>query len=199
MRPAPATPGRPSKQARSEPVEPGPKTEEPRANRKRTESGEGSAAALDPKLAYWTAAFANMTVLVGFAVAGIRHVRRGEVARHRRAMTIAAVLVVVFLVSYPLKVLFLGREDMDAWSPASVFTLRLHELCVMGMLLGGGLALMRGRRLARTRALLDTEEAPEATPESLAGHRRAGRTAVAAAVLAWASAGLVLAHMYGRS
>lgn len=153
---------------------------------------------MDPKLAYWTAAFANMTLLTGMAVFGVRHVRRGEIARHRRAMRIAAALVVLFLASYPLKVVLLGREDMSSWSHASVLLLRFHELCVAAMLVGGGLALVRGRRLARTRALLDASDAPEAAPEALVRHRRAGRVALTGAILGWASAGAVWIGMLSR-
>jgi len=114
---------------------------------------------VDPKLAYWTAAFVNMTALMGFAVAGVRHVRRGEVARHQRAMAIAGTLVLLFLASYPLKLAFLGREDTHAWSSVAVWVLRVHELCVAVMLLGGLLAFARGRRLARTRAVRDESNA----------------------------------------
>lgn len=153
---------------------------------------------MDPKVAYWTAAFANFTLLTAFAVAGVRHVRRGEVARHRRAMTIAAGLVVAFLVSYPLKVVFLGREDLGVWSATSVGVLRFHEVCVLAMVVGGTLALLRGRRLGRTRAVLTSPDAPAATPPMRAAHRRVGRVAVLGAILGWLSAGLVLAGMFAR-
>jgi uncharacterized membrane protein YozB (DUF420 family) len=154
---------------------------------------------VDPKLLYWTAAFVNMSVLTGLALAGVRHARRGEVARHRRAMRIAAALVGLFLVSYPLKLLLLGREDMHDWSTAAIWVLRLHELCVLIMLVGGGLALVRGLRLARTRALLDDPSAPEPSLAALAAHRRAGRIALPAAALAWLSAAGVWAGMLARA
>lgn len=154
---------------------------------------------VDPKLLYWTAAFVNMSVLAALALSGVRHARRGEVARHRRSMRIAAALVGVFLASYPLKLLFLGREDMHAWSTTAVWVLRLHELCVLVMLVGGGLALVRGLRLARTRALLDDPSAPEPAPEALTAHRKVGRIALPAAMLAWLSAAAVWAGMLARA
>lgn len=154
---------------------------------------------MDPKVVYWTAAFLNMAVLTGFALSGVRSIRRGDTARHRRAMTIAALLVVAFLVSYPLKLVWLGREDRAVWSALSVGVLRFHELCVLVMSIAGALALWRGRRLARTRAVLDTPDAPAADARSLAAHRRVGRIAVVGAVLGLLSAGFVLAGMYARA
>jgi len=153
---------------------------------------------VDPKLAYWTAALINMAILTGFALAGVRHVRRGETARHRRAMRIAGLLVLLFLISYPIKVLVLGREDRSDWTAMSVGVLRFHELCVLAMTIGGTLAWLRGRRLARTRAVLGTPDAPDAEPASLAAHRRVGRIAVVGAVLGLLSAGFVLAGMLAR-
>ena len=70
---------------------------------------------MDAKVAYWTAAFINLGVLTAFAAVGALRARRGEVARHRRAVTIAAALVVGFLISYPFKLWFLGRENLELW------------------------------------------------------------------------------------
>ncbi len=154
---------------------------------------------MDPKLAYWTAAFVNLGVLMGVALSGVRLVRRGEVARHRRAMRIAGSLVVAFLLSYPFKLAFLGREDLASWGAVHVGVLRVHELCVLVMLLGGTTAFALGRRLARTAAVDDSPDAPPATGEMLARHRLAGRAGVAGAVLGWITSGMVLAGMYARS
>ena len=52
-----------------------------------------------------------MLCVVGFAAAGVRAVRRGDTARHRRCMLTAATLVVLFVVSYVVKLATLGRED----------------------------------------------------------------------------------------
>lgn len=153
---------------------------------------------MDAKVAYWTAALTNMVVLTSFAIAGVRHIRRGEVARHKRAMTIAASLVGAFLVSYPIKLLLLGREDMATWSTASVWTLRFHELCVVAMVIGGAIALHRGLRLKRTRLFEPDGDAPPARPEDRQRHRLGGRIAVGGAILGALSATAVLVGMYGR-
>jgi uncharacterized membrane protein YozB (DUF420 family) len=154
---------------------------------------------MDPKLLYWTGATLNMAILVGFATFGIRQAGGGQVARHRRLMLLSVGLVVAFVVSYLLKLWLLGREDLGSWSPAAVWTLRFHELCVFTMLISGGLALRRGLRLARTRALIDSESAPEPLPGQIGRHRTVGRIAIFAAALGLLSAGAVLGGMYGRA
>jgi len=154
---------------------------------------------MDPKLIYWTGATLNMAVLLGLAVRGAGRARSGQVASHRRFMLSSVALVLAFVVSYLFKLLFLGREHLDTWTSGAVWTLRFHELCVFTMLISGGLAAWRGIGLARTRALLDSETAPEPRPEELRSHRLAGRVAVSAAALGLLSAGAVLGGMYGRA
>ncbi len=154
---------------------------------------------MDPKLIYWTGATLNMAVVLGLAVRGMGRARSGQVARHRRFMLSSVTLVLAFVVSYLFKLLFLGREDLSVWTSGAIWTLRFHELCVFTMLISGGLAAWRGIRLARTRALIDSESAPEPRPEELRSHRFAGRVAVFAAALGLLSAGAVLGGMYGRT
>jgi uncharacterized membrane protein YozB (DUF420 family) len=154
---------------------------------------------MDAKLAYWTAAALNMALLVGFAASGVRRVQDGQVAGHRRRMLTAVALVLAFVLSYAIKLAALGREDLSVWSDAAVWTLRFHELCVFTMLVSGGLALRRGLALARTQALIEDPDAPQALPEDLKSHGRVGRIAVFAAGLGLLSACAVLASMYGRA
>lgn len=141
----------------------------------------------DPKLAYWTAALANMLAIVALAVVAVRRIRRREILGHRRLMLSAASLVALFLVSYLAKVALLGREQLELWDPRYVWTLRFHETCVAAMVIAGSRALWLGaktgfRDAARARS-----------------HRRAGWTAVVSALLGLASAGYVLLGMYERS
>jgi uncharacterized membrane protein YozB (DUF420 family) len=154
---------------------------------------------MDAKLLFWSGALLNMTVIAGLAVHGVRCARRGEIRRHARSMRAAALLVGLFLVSYVLKLAFLGREDLERWSPTAVWLLRFHELCVLAMLLAGGGALWLSRRLRRSR--LFTREAADPAPPAhvVRRHRLAGRTALAGALLGAATAALVLLGMYERS
>jgi len=154
---------------------------------------------MDPKLAYWTGAFINMGVLAIFAIRGVLQVRRGEVARHKRSMTIAAILVAAFVISYVFKVMLLGKENLALWSPAAINSLRFHELCVLAMLIGGGLALYRGLAIRKTRLVTHDAEDPLPEPRTVRMHRLAGRVAVGAAMLGLASAAIVLASMYERA
>ncbi len=154
---------------------------------------------MDAKVIFWGAAVLNFAALTGFAVAGIQQIRRGERARHRRSMLIAASLVGVFLVAYVVKLATLGREDLDTWSSAAVWTLRFHELCVLAMLIGGGTALVLGGRIKKSRLFATTPDAPAPSPSDLHRHRIAGRVALAGAVLGVVSAGFVWLGMLSRS
>ena len=154
---------------------------------------------MDGKLVFWTAAFLNMAAIVVLAGLGVRARRLGAIARHRRAMLTAAGLVALFLLAYALKLPLLGREDTASWSTADLWLLRVHELCVAVMLLAGALAASRARRLSRTRNATRRPEDPLAAPRTVRWHRGPGWTAVAAAVLGFLTAGLVLLGMYERA
>lgn len=154
---------------------------------------------MDPKLIFWTGAFANMSLIVALAFVGVRARRRGDIALHVRCMLTGAVLVAAFLLAYVWKLAFLGREDMDAWSGASVWVLRIHETCVLVMLVAGALAVRRGRALRATRNVTRDPADPAAPLQQVRGHRGAGQLAVGAAVLGLLTAGVVLFGMYQRA
>ena len=153
---------------------------------------------MDLKVIYWTIAWLNLLILSLFAISGVQQIRKGQVARHRRSMLTAAWLVVAFVVSYALKLMFLGREDLSVWSSADVWILRIHELFIAVMLVSGIMALIRGSRLARTSLLSDAPDAKAPDPEDRLKHKRVGRIAVVAMLLALLFAGLVLIGMYSR-
>jgi len=154
---------------------------------------------MDPKLLFWTAALADLGAVCVIALFGVRRARRAEIARHRRAMKVASLLVLGFLVSYLLKVPLLGREDMSVWSVRDVWVLRIHELFVLQMLGGGAIAWIQSRRLIGTRLVSLDPADPIPDPRSVRIHRLAGRTAVIGALLAFLSAIGVLAGMFGRA
>ena len=108
-------------------------------------------------------------------------------------------LVFGFIGSYALKLTFLGREDLGRWSMLDLWTLRIHELCVLTMVIAGGVASWRGTRLARTRNATHAPADPPAPPKLSSGHRAAGWTAVVAVILGFLTAGLVLVGMYRRA
>lgn len=154
---------------------------------------------MNPSLLYWTAAWLAMGAMVTFAAHGIRAVRRGQVAVHRRSMGIAALLVVAFLISYVAKVGLLGHEDRSLWTGLDYGVLYFHETCILIMLLAGGAAGQRAFRMRGTRTVTGDPQAPFASPSLARSHRWLGRCASIAAVLAWVSAGGVLWGMFRRA
>ena len=154
---------------------------------------------MDPKILFWTAATADLGAVCLIAVHGVRHARRGEIARHKRSMKIAALLVVAFLVSYLVKVQFLGREDMSAWTTLDLWVLRIHELFVTQMLIGGVVAWVQGRKLLPTRLVTHNPKDPVPDSKTLQIHRIAGRTAVIGSILAFVMALGILTGMVLRA
>ena len=154
---------------------------------------------IDPKILFWTGALANMAAIVVLALLGVRARRRGDIEAHARSMVTAASLVVVFLVAYVLKLALLGREDMSVWSPHAVTVLRIHETCVLVMLVAGMLALARGRAMRITREISGNRRHAPLKPDARRRHRLAGQVAVVAAALGVLTAGVVLADMYQRA
>jgi uncharacterized membrane protein YozB (DUF420 family) len=153
---------------------------------------------MDPKLLFWTAALVNLAVLCGFALSGVRFARRGEIARHRRAMKVASLLIIAFLGAYVLKVVVLGREDQSVWTLLDVWVLRIHELFVMVMIGAGSVAWLQVRKLVDTRLVTHDPNDPMPDPKVVRTHRMAGRTAVISAVLAFLLAIGVLVGMFSR-
>lgn len=147
---------------------------------------------MDAKIAFWTYAWFLTAAAVASALVGWREIRLGRVARHRRWMYTAAMLIGIFLVSYVLKLIFLGREDLSSWDPRSVWVLRLHETFIAVMLIAGGVARWRARRFEISRG-------KQQEPRTARAHRIAGRVTVISALLALASAGVVLLGMYQRA
>lgn len=151
---------------------------------------------LDPGLAFWTLALADLAAVAGCAAAGVRRIRRGDVAGHRRMMLGAAALVALFLVAYASKLAWLGHEDLAAWSPADRRVLYVHELCVAVMLASGGYA---GWRAWRFRRRIEPTLERRSPRRERVHHRRAGWVAVVASGLGLATALAILAGMYTRA
>jgi uncharacterized membrane protein YozB (DUF420 family) len=154
---------------------------------------------MDAHLAFWTLALAHMALLVAVAARGVRLARRGRYRAHARAMRLAAVLVAVFLVAYAAKRSVLGPEDLDRWSRGALLNLWVHEAFVTVMLVAGVVGLVRGRRLARSRLVTGRPQDPQPEEAARRRHRRAGWTAVAAAVAGLLTAVGILVGMLVRA
>ena len=105
---------------------------------------------MDPNLLFWSFALIDLGSVSVIALFGVGYARSGEIARHKRAMKIASLLVLVFLGSYLLKLQFLGREDMSVWRTSDVWVLRVHEIFVFQMLIAGSVAWFQSRKLIAT-------------------------------------------------
>ncbi len=154
---------------------------------------------MDPKVLYWTGALVNLAVILTLAARGVLQVRRGEVVRHRRSMLTAGSLILAFLFSYVLKLFFLGRENLAVWSEFDRGLLRFHELCVVTMLIAGGIALHRAWRMRDTRNVTHSPEDESAPAAVVKLHRRAGWSGVVGAGLGFLTAAVVLLGMYQRA
>ena len=153
---------------------------------------------MDPKVVYWTFAFANMGVVVALALRAMVAIRDGQPETHRKWMRGATWLVIGFVVSYVFKLLFLGREDLSLWSQRDLNILRFHETCVLVMVVAGGVALARALRVRHTRRVTLDPGSPETPESALRWHRRAGWSALVASVLGVLSAAVVLQGMFAR-
>ncbi len=112
-------------------------------------------------------------------------------------MRIAGSLVGLFLVFYAIKLPILGREDRSLWSTSELWTLYVHELCIVAMLAAGVLAALQARRFGEIRD--GPNLAPEADERDRRLHRMAGRIAVISSMFALLTAAAVLTGMYSRA
>ena len=154
---------------------------------------------LNANLAYWSGALANLCVIVTCASIGVRCIRRGEVRSHKRMMLTASTLVGFFLVSYVVKVMLLGKEDVGEWEPLDRKVLYAHELFVASMLVAGAYAGRRAWRFRKTLGSGPLPPASAATRRDRSQHRIAGWVAIGGSVLGLATAVLVLAGMFKRA
>ena len=141
---------------------------------------------MDAKVVYWSFVFLWLLATLAVASRGRRRARAGEIARHRRLMGVAIAGIGLFLVSYVAKLSWLGREDLARWGTGYVWTLRVHELLMVTMVVAGGGARWLARRYEPTGFAV------------AAWHRRLGRTSLVAGLLGLLTAGVILAGMLAR-
>ena len=113
---------------------------------------------MDGKLLYWTGAFINFAAVCALALVGVKRIRARDVRGHRRMMLASSALVLGFLVSYVLKLMVLGPENLLVWDSLSRWSLRIHESWIAIMILCGAYAGYRAfgfRRSLPTTGLLN--------------------------------------------
>lgn len=159
---------------------------------------------MDPKLAFWTFSLLELGIAAGCAVGGFLGIRQGKYALHRRLMKSAAAFICLFLVSYLLKLTFLGREDFDRWTQDDLMVLRVHESLMFVVIVCGFVALYLTRRFVRkiglpTADFLGSVDYLTGSRRARRWHRRLGRIAVIASLLGLLTAAMVLRGMYRRA
>lgn len=140
---------------------------------------------------YWASALAILGAAMVCGLFAWRAIRGGRRGDHAKLMNTAVVLVLAFLLSYPLKLIFLGRENLQQWSGADVTVLRIHETFVFFMLVTGAAARLLARRLRNDRLA-------RASQRIVSWHRWCGRSAVVFSVLGFVTAAMILLGMFHR-
>jgi len=154
---------------------------------------------IDPKLIFWTLALANLLGVVVCALLGVRRIRRRDVRGHRRFMTSAGGLVGLFLLSYVMKVIVLGKEHRELWTPTARTALYVHETAILVMLVAAGVAAYRAWRFRHTLGSGPLLDPVEESRRGRLWHRRAGWTAVVVSVAALVTAAVWLSEMYASA
>lgn len=153
---------------------------------------------MDGKFLFWSGALVNFGAVCVLALIGVKRIRARDLRGHRRMMLASSALVLAFMVSYVVKLMYLGPEHLRVWDSFSLWSLRIHESWIAVMLVGGSYAGFRAwmfRRGLPTNGLLEDRLSPLASRRH---HRVAGWIAVAGSLCAFLTACLVLYGMYLR-
>lgn len=150
---------------------------------------------MTPRTWFWLYAFALTAAIIAVAAIGVRHARKGNYQTHRARMNAVCWMVLVFVLSYVLKVAFLGKEDLDTWETGYVVTLRVHESFIAIMLVCGGYTRLLAHRFRRS---LDATRIQSEFAAMRRRHRLLGRVAIVAAIAAMATATALIVGMMQR-
>ena len=144
-------------------------------------------------LIFWVFAYFLMFGLLATAIIAVRFARLGKLDAHAKWMNITVFLVILFVLSYGGKLLFLGRESLEIWEPAYVIVLRIHEFFIALMLIFGTLARLRARSFKRP--LEKTNE----QNNQRKNHKKWGKIALISTGCGWLTAGILLYGMFDRA
>lgn len=147
---------------------------------------------MNNSLIFWTYAYFLMLAMLILAFVGIRRIRHGDYQGHLIAMVRACNLVFVFVASYVLKVMILGRENKEAWSLTQYVILYVHESFILMMLICG----TRARILAnRFKGSLSAGNPTETEKGHRLEHARWGKLTIGAALAAFFTASFVVYYL----
>lgn len=151
---------------------------------------------MTPKLLFWLYAFLLTCTIMVAATKGIASARRGAYDQHRIWMNRAGSLIVAFVLSYVLKVIFLGKEDLDTWANVYVVILRIHESFIGLMLICGGYARLLARKFQHT---INDHPLNDRWQRMRRRHAILGKISVAAAAAALLTASGLIIGMLQRA
>lgn len=150
---------------------------------------------MSPNLMFWIYAYALTIVALGIAFQGVARVRKGDEVGHAKKMNLAVLLILGFVGSYVLKVIFLGREPKTNWESLHFTVLYIHEFFIACMLLAGGYT----RYLAGKFKTSVGSSNPSAAMLALRKkHRAAGKFCLIATTMALFTATFVLYTIHSR-
>lgn len=150
---------------------------------------------MNSNLIFWFYAYAVTVCALVFAFRGVGRAKKGQLEAHRKDMIRACNLIILFVLSYVFKVLFLGREDKSSWESTYLWILYIHEALIGLMLVTGVWARILAAKLATTL----TDPNPSDMILTLRRkHAKIGRTCIIAAVCALFTAAIILYGMWQR-
>lgn len=149
---------------------------------------------ISANLIFWLYAYALTLCALFLAFRAVKKVRRGDYAGHAKQMDYAITLILVFVASYVLKVIILGREPKTNWELPHFIVLYIHEAFIACMLVSGTIARVLA---AKFKASLFSNGTPTALDKTRRKkHRLAGKICLLATSMAILTATFILHTMY---
>ncbi len=151
---------------------------------------------MTPRLIFWLYAMVLTCGIIGCAFVGISHARNGRYQLHRLWMNASSWIIVGFVGSYILKVIFLGKEDLQTWDSFYVVTLRIHEFFIAVMLGCGGFARYLAHQFRHT---LDETQLSTHWRKKRDTHKKLGKLSIYGACAALITACALIVGMLQRA
>lgn len=149
---------------------------------------------ITPNLLFWGYAYALTLVALAIALQAVGLARKGHLAAHGKRMDIAILLILIFVASYVLKVIFLGREEKQNWETFHFVVLYIHESFIALMLIGGTVARVLASKFKQS---VYGNQTPTALDLKRRGtHRFFGKLCLVSTGMALVTASFILYTLY---
>lgn len=144
-------------------------------------------------LMFWLYAYVLTIAALIIAFQGVAKIRQGDEIGHAKKMNLAILVILGFVASYVLKVIFLGREPKTNWESIHFTVLYAHEFFIAGMLIAGGYARYLAGKYKHTLGKKDLSDQDIALRKR---HRLSGKICLASTTMALFTATFVLHTIY---